>query len=129
MRAMSLLAVAVALAGCSAHDPPSGAASSTEIPGVMIVENATPQAPYDYTTAILEGGAYQHERLDALVEATIIWWNVDDEVHSVVSDDGQFAGSGPIPPGGEFVHTFLTAGDFAYHCRYHPEMKGIVIVR
>lgn len=127
MRATLLFAIGLGLvAGCL-----GAPASTTEapIPGVLVVDRDNPSVPYEFTTAILEDGTYQHDRIDAFTQATITWWNVDDEVHSVVSDDGQFAGSGPIAPGGEFVRTFQTAGDYKFHCRYHANMTGIVVVR
>jgi plastocyanin len=37
--------------------------------------------------------------------------------------------SGNIGPGGNFVHTFNTAGVFGYHCSIHPVMVGDVTVQ
>lgn len=85
------------------------------------------EGPSDLRTAIA-GGAFAQERLDVGRQATITWTNLDAATHSVVSDDGSFAGSGPIPPGGEFSRTFLTAGEFPFSCRYHPDMKGTLVV-
>lgn len=128
MRKLPLLALAAALlAGCTAAET----SARTEAPAAARFAPAPPPLepePYEFTTAIVDD-AYQHPRLDAFVHATIRWWNTDNETHSVVSDDGQFPGSGPIAPHGEFVHTFLRAGDYAFHCRYHPEMTGTIIVR
>jgi plastocyanin len=130
MRRLPLLALVGALfAGCTT--PEATTAIDPASASDVVLLSASPEGqprPYEFTTAIQDEG-YQHERLDATVHATIRWWNVDDEAHSVVSDDGQFPGSGPIPPHGEFTYTFLRAGDFTYHCRYHPEMNGIVVVR
>lgn len=121
------------LAGCTTPEPSTGfSASPLAFPaGIEIAPAEAPPAggPYEFTTAFLENGSLQHPRLDAAVEATIHWWNVDDEVHSVISDDGMFAGSGPIPPNAEFSVTFLREGDYRYHCRYHAGMTGIVVVR
>ena len=134
MRTLLVAACAfVLLAGCTVRDETSATTSApptTE--GVMIVDSgaSVPEAAAsDFTTAILEDGTYQHERLELGPQTTIIWWNVDDLTHSVVSDDGGFAGSGPIPPGGEFVRTFQTLGEYSYHCRYHPDMKGTIIIQ
>jgi plastocyanin len=33
-----------------------------------------------------------------------------------------------IPPGGSYTHRFFTAGDFAYHCKYHGAMTGTATV-
>jgi plastocyanin len=36
--------------------------------------------------------------------------------------------SGTLGPGASFLHTFTTAGTYAYHCRIHSGMTGTVIV-
>jgi plastocyanin len=89
---------------------------------------ATSSPPYVFRTTILDTG-FEHPRLDAATQATISWRNTGQQTHSVVSDEGTFAGSGPIAPGSSYEFTFQTVGDYAYHCRYHPDMKGLVVVR
>lgn len=123
------VAAAVLLAGCTAGDETPTSTAEGVPPGTLVLdEPGSPATPSDFTTAILEDGTYQHPRLEVGRQTTVIWWNVDDVVHSVVSDDGQFAGSGPIAQGEEFVRTFQTAGEFSYHCRYHPDMTGVIAV-
>lgn len=133
MRAILLTASAfVLLAGCTAGDGHEAPTTTTDAapPGTLVVDRpAPPAAASDFTTAILEDGTYQHPHLEIGQQTTLIWWNVDDLVHSVVSDDGQFAGSGPIAQGEEFVRTFQTAGEYSYHCRYHVDMTGVIVVR
>lgn len=117
-----LLAAAILptiLAGCT--DP--NAATADLPPGAHVRGE-----PYDFSTDIRDTG-FEHPRLDAFIQAHISWRNAGKETHSVVSDDGRFAGSGPITPGAAFGFTFLQTGDYAYHCRYHPDMKGVVVVR
>ncbi len=60
---------------------------------------------------------------------TVTWRNAaGDPDHTATSDTGGWD-SGDIKPGGGRTVTFATAGTFAYHCRYHPIMKGTVVVR
>ncbi len=60
---------------------------------------------------------------------SVTWRNaVGDPDHTATSDTGGWD-SGDIKPGGSRTVTFATAGTFAYHCRYHPIMKGTVVVR
>jgi plastocyanin len=47
--------------------------------------------------------------------------------HTSTSDNGAWD-SGTINPGSSFTHTFATAGTFTYHCNFHPQMHGTVIV-
>lgn len=121
MRALMLVLLA-ALAGCLAPAPAEPAASETS----AAVE-PTP-APYDFTTAILESG-FQHERLEMPVGGIVRWWNVDARVHAVASDDARFPDGPPIEQHAEWAYRFLEAGDYAYHCPYHPEMRAVVVVR
>lgn len=130
---------ALLLAGCSSEpgasvDPDAPAASAPEeVSALDATAAAAPVMPlpppgaYEFTTTIRADG-YQHARLEAPLEGTIRWWNVDDAVHAVYSDDGAFGSSGPIAPGSEFAYTFLRTGEYAYHCPYHADMRGLVVV-
>lgn len=125
MRSLLLAVAALLLAGCVSGPSPGPDTSAGMVPGAF---SAFAPGPYEFTTTI-QDGRFQHTRLDAFVDGTIRWWNVGDETHAVYSNDGAFPSSGPLAPGSEFTFTFLRAGDYGYHCPYHPEMTGVVIVR
>ena len=56
------------------------------------------------------------------------WTNKDDTPHTVTSDDGAF--SSPVMDTDQrFHYTFQKAGKFAYHCKLHPTMTGVVVVQ
>jgi len=67
------------------------------------------------------------------------WTSEGTVAHSVVSDtSGQF-NSGTLSSGGvdqygmpfagsTYDRTFATAGTYPYHCSFHRQMKGVVIV-
>jgi plastocyanin len=59
--------------------------------------------------------------------AVVEWTNTGSNKHTVTADDGSFD-SGDISAGGKWTHTFAEAGDFAYHCKLHPGMKGTIKV-
>ena len=59
---------------------------------------------------------------------TITWINQDAASHTITSDDGSELDSSSLPQGGSYSHTFNTAGEYSYHCKIHPPMKGKVIV-
>ncbi|HSV16312.1 MAG TPA: cupredoxin family copper-binding protein [Tepidisphaeraceae bacterium] len=63
----------------------------------------------------------------AKVGDTVIWTNADDQDHTVIAADGSF-NSGDIGSGRSFQHKFTRAGTFGYYCKYHPRMKGNVVV-
>ena len=63
---------------------------------------------------------------------TVVWTNEDDNDHTVISDDMDkkkplFA-SDNLGNGDKYSHTFDQKGEFAYHCKYHPRMKGKITV-
>lgn len=112
--------------------PPAPSAAAPAAPSFPLAEPEAPVAlpvgPYEFATSMGDG-AFEHARLDAQTQVTVRWTNRDNITHSVVSQDGRFAGSGPIAPGSDFTATFLTPGDYSFYCRYHGAMLGVVIVR
>ena len=59
--------------------------------------------------------------------ATITWTNSGSRPHTVTADDGSFD-SGRLDPGEQFSQTFDQPGTFTYHCGFHPEMQGSIVV-
>jgi len=64
---------------------------------------------------------------------TVVWTNLDDNDHTVIADDKDTKGnpvfaSDNLGSGEKFQFTFAKKGKFPYHCKYHPRMKGVVIV-
>jgi plastocyanin len=54
-------------------------------------------------------------------------WKNDDLVpHTATSASFD---SGTIVSGQSWRHTFTDAGNFPYVCTFHPQMKGVVIVK
>ena len=61
----------------------------------------------------------------------VIWFNDDDSEHSVTfnSTSPEAAiNSGPILPGGFFIHRFTTPGTYGYYDNVDPSVKGIIKV-
>jgi plastocyanin len=59
--------------------------------------------------------------------ATVTWTNSGSRPHTVTADDGSFD-SGRLDPGEQFSQTFDQPGTFTYHCGFHPEMQGSIVV-
>jgi plastocyanin len=65
---------------------------------------------------------------------SIKWTNGDNVIHTVTqgkpseSANSTEFNSGPIQPGGTFVHFFDESGTVDYYCTIHPHMIGKVIV-
>jgi plastocyanin len=60
----------------------------------------------------------------------VIWFNDDDSDHSVTfnSTSPEAINSGPILPGGFFIHRFTTPGTYGYYDNADPSVKGTIKV-
>lgn len=72
--------------------------------------------------------AYDPTPLTVNVGDTVTWTNNDSTAHTVTSSDGSIQ-SGTLQPGQSFSFTFTTAGTFDYHCEFHANMSGQVVVQ
>jgi plastocyanin len=64
------------------------------------------------------------------VGGKVIWSFEDGQIAHTVTADANGFGSAPNgTTSGTFEHTFGQAGTYAYHCDFHPLMKGTVTVR
>jgi plastocyanin len=59
---------------------------------------------------------------------TVTWVNNDIVEHTATAADGSFD-SKMLAAGKSWKHTFKSKGDFAYVCKYHPTMKGTLVVK
>lgn len=59
---------------------------------------------------------------------SVTWTNDSDSDHTVDAQDGSFS-SGKIRSGGSYTQVFRQPGTYAYGCKYHPRMKGRVVVK
>lgn len=63
---------------------------------------------------------------DLKVGDIIEWRNHDIFRHSATANDGSF--DVDLPPGGAGNTVLKRSGEIGYYCRYHPGMKGTLIV-
>ena len=64
-----------------------------------------------------------------LKKGEVIEWKNDDLVPHTVTDEADGIESGTIPPEKTWRYRSKKAGIFAYICRFHPTMKGTMVVR
>lgn len=72
-------------------------------------------------------GRYVPATLHLNVGQRVTFTNTSDAAHTVTADNGAFD-SGNIGQGASWTFTATKAGTFAYHCIYHPNMHGTVVV-
>ncbi len=86
----------------------------------------TPQAVHDVR---IEDFAFAPANIVVDVGTTVTWTNYDGARHTVTSDEGDELESPLFGRGETYSHTFDRAGEYAYYCKPHPFMKGLVTVR
>ncbi|HSH39119.1 MAG TPA: c-type cytochrome [Chthoniobacterales bacterium] len=86
---------------------------------------ATPDQPAIIQVSI-RGMRFVSANLEVRKGDTIEWKNDDLTPHTATS---KAFDSGSIEPDKSWRHTFTDGGEFPYICTFHPDMKGIVIVR
>ena len=87
----------------------------------------TPTALEGYGYVTILDNDYQPSLITIHAGRIVTWENTGLTDHSVTSDTGVWD-SGTLAPGQKFQYTFTTAGNYPYHCSFHPEMIGMVIV-
>jgi plastocyanin len=87
---------------------------------------ATGAGTVNYTAKVtMSNNTFTPASVTVMQSGSILWVNNDQQVHTVTADDGSFD-SGDIPAGGSFGLAFNVIGPHPYHCKYHPEMTGLV---
>jgi len=72
---------------------------------------------------------FMPKTLTVPVGAKVTWINRDEEPHTVVSANGQFAPSKALDTDDRYATTFSKPGTYTYYCTVHPFMTGTVIVK
>ena len=89
------------------------------------VEQAVPASEIDILITDMQFTAATRK---VKVGEEVVWRNADAMPHTVTSTDGGPLSSGQLGKGGEYSFTFKEPGTYSYYCRYHPSMKGKIIV-
>lgn len=58
----------------------------------------------------------------------VTWINKDTVAHQILIKPGDIE-SHKLVQGSRFTYTFRTPGVYSYHCTYHPDMEGAIVVR
>jgi plastocyanin len=133
LTAVLVLTLAWVMIGCGKSSPSTASTS----PGISSTgTSAIPVIPtYSQPTAVatklvsikILNTTFDPKDVKIPLGAKVTWTNNDKETHSVVSDTGAFESPG-LTQGTWFNYIFEEAGTFPYHCKFHPEMTGTVIV-
>jgi plastocyanin len=101
--------------------PPGPAGTSTA---------ATQPTTQAAVTVTIENFAFIPKEVDITAGTTVTWQNADDVPHTATSKgDVQVFDSGPLDTDDKFSFTFNQPGTYAYYCKVHPHMTGVVVVK
>ena len=73
--------------------------------------------------------AFAPKELTVPAGARIVWTNLDDEPHTIVSAAGAFKPSQALDTNDSFATILDKPGTYAYFCGIHPMMVGKIVVR
>ena len=124
------LGLVLALAGCG----PAPTALPTAVPTDAPRPTAAPTDDIVFSEGLavqINGQSYQPAALQVAVNSTVTWTNGDPEEHSITQGEpGARTGfdSGIMEPNETYSFAFAEPGDYAYFCRIHNEMRGLVRV-
>jgi len=99
----------------------SGASSQTQH-ALMVAHTMGP------TQLTIENYAFKAPSITVTTGTTVVWKNLDDDPHTVTADGGSFDSSG-LANGDTYSRQFTKPGSYPYHCKLHPFMKGVVVVK
>jgi plastocyanin len=94
--------------------------------GCLVCGSAAIAAAPVTHTVVIEGVKYEPETLTVKRGETVVWVNKDPFPHTV-TDKGAFD-SHDIAAGKSWKYTARKAGEYAYVCTLHPNMKGTLKV-
>jgi plastocyanin len=111
--------------------PTANATTYPKAPGAArVADPATQPATQAAVSVKIENFAFIPKELDVPVGTTVTWQNADDVPHTATSkDEPQTFDSGPLDTDDKFSFTFTKPGTYAYYCKVHTHMQGVIVVK
>lgn len=94
-----------------------------------LAANAAKSAPAKPIVVDIKDFAFAPKTLTVTAGTRVVWTNLDEEPHVVVSAGNQFATSQALDTSDSYAITFDHAGTYTYYCAIHPMMVGTIIVK
>jgi plastocyanin len=79
--------------------------------------------------ATIKNFAYQPNPIQVSVGTKVTWTNNDSTQHTVTGTDQTVIKSPTLNPGDTYSVTFTKPGTYDYHCEFHANMHGTVVVK
>ncbi len=107
---------------------PSSTAEPTATPKASASSTPKPAPSTSGSTVTIKDFAFSPTPLTVKRGTKVTWVNNDNTSHTVSSDSDTTLESPVLSTGGTFSFTFTTPGTFSYHCSFHSDMKGTIVV-
>ncbi len=126
-----LAALPVGCGGTSskpAASTPSAQPSSSAAPATPAAKAPASKAPAAAPKLTIKNFTFLPATVTVKPGATVRWKNVDSTNHTVTADKGGFD-LGNVGKGASKSVRLTKPGVYAYHCNYHPSMRGRIVVK
>ena len=90
--------------------------------------NSTATQPVSTNSVSIKDFMFSPDSITVKKGATVTWTNQDGTSHTVTADKDGGPDSGTLADGKSYSFTFNAVGTFTYHCNFHSDMKGTVVV-
>jgi plastocyanin len=81
-------------------------------------------------TVQIENFEFKPKNVQVAVGDTVTWKNTDDVPHTATSKDNpQTFDSGALDTDESYSFTFTKPGKYAYYCKVHTHMTGVITVK
>ncbi len=120
-----LVSLVLVLSACTTTE--QAAPSKTEKMTATTVPATAPAATSaQIHQVVIENFKFRPTDLEIKAGDTVEWVNKDGGAHTVTLENNEF--NEKLPSGATVTHTFTNTGSYAYHCSFHPNMKGSIVV-
>lgn len=121
---------AIAATEPAASPTPTALATKGAPPAASSAAEGTPSQSGQPTvvTVTIRLLKFAPQQIELKAGDTVEWKNADITPHTATAENKDFD-SGSINANASWRYTFTHQGTFPYICTFHPEMKGVVVVR
>jgi plastocyanin len=104
--------------------------ATVDKPANANVNNTTPaDSPAPVKEVAIDNFAFGPKTITVKKGTVVTWTNKDSAEHTVTFEAPLASvDSGTLGKNSIFKYTFKSTGTFSYHCAFHPEMTGTIVV-
>ncbi|MBI2669115.1 cupredoxin domain-containing protein [Candidatus Woesearchaeota archaeon] len=120
-----LVSLVLVLSACTTTEQ-AAPAKTEKVTATTVPATAPATASAQIHQVVIENFKFSPADLEIKAGDTVEWVNKDGVAHTVTLGNGEF--DEKVSVGATVTHTFTDAGNYAYHCSFHPNMRGSIAV-